>query len=411
MKIGVLTFHRAYNYGAFLQCYSLQKELSTRFPEAEISVIDYESQNMANYYKTNWLTYFFGQKNSLIKHPILRSMKTLVGRTLAMLKGNSQIKEFFSNNKLIKNFEKCYEYLPLTASRLVSDDYEKSIAFINSLKFDIVIVGSDAIWNDYQTNIPNVYYLSEKIESRKMSYAASSYGMAYKDVLSTSKSVIENSLKSYEFIGVRDDETYTYVKSISPNLVLNHTCDPSLFLNLNKLPISVEEVINKLNNLGVDTSKPIIGVMGNSYIGKMARDVCGDEYTFVSIYYENKYCDYSLVDLTPFEWALVFSQFKATFTSFFHGTIFSLKNGTPVFTIEQNIEYSQSYKTKTRDILERMDLSDYYFNADRQDIELIKKQFEKIKECDQAQRIYDALKKEKITSEPFFEKLSALVGR
>ena len=65
MKIGILTFHRAYNYGAFLQCYSLQKELKARFPECDIKVIDYESLNMANYYKTNCFTYFFGQKKHI----------------------------------------------------------------------------------------------------------------------------------------------------------------------------------------------------------------------------------------------------------------------------------------------------------------------------------------------------------
>ena len=54
--------------------------------------------------------------------------------------------------------------------------------------------------------------LAKKINAVKMSYAASSYGMAYKDTVSTSKSIIEKSLKDFNFIGVRDDETYDYIK-------------------------------------------------------------------------------------------------------------------------------------------------------------------------------------------------------
>ena len=166
-----------------------------------------------------------------------------------------------------------------------------------------------------------------------------------------------------------------------------------------------------MEKLGVDLSKPLIGVMGNAYVGKIARDVCGEEYTFVSIYYENRYCDCSLIDLTPFEWALVFSQFSSYIYKLFSRNYFFVKNGTPTFTIEQNIEYSQNYKTKTRDLLTRLELSDYYFNSDNQDIQLFKEQFEKIKACDQKNRICEALEKEVLTSEQFFEYLSNLMKR
>ena len=39
-KIGILTFHRAYNYGAVLQCYALQQYLKKQ--GADVYVIDYK---------------------------------------------------------------------------------------------------------------------------------------------------------------------------------------------------------------------------------------------------------------------------------------------------------------------------------------------------------------------------------
>ena len=41
MKVGILTFHRAYNYGAILQAYALQEKLFENDVQSEI--IDYLS--------------------------------------------------------------------------------------------------------------------------------------------------------------------------------------------------------------------------------------------------------------------------------------------------------------------------------------------------------------------------------
>ena len=41
MKIGILTFHRPINYGAFLQAYSLSNQLKKCFEKSEVEIIDY----------------------------------------------------------------------------------------------------------------------------------------------------------------------------------------------------------------------------------------------------------------------------------------------------------------------------------------------------------------------------------
>lgn len=48
MKIGILTFHRAHNYGAVLQCYALQKTINGLGHKAD--VIDYRQPFIEYFY-------------------------------------------------------------------------------------------------------------------------------------------------------------------------------------------------------------------------------------------------------------------------------------------------------------------------------------------------------------------------
>lgn len=49
MRIGILTFHCAHNYGAMLQCYALQEYLKGRGDE--VYVIDYRPDYLTHPYK------------------------------------------------------------------------------------------------------------------------------------------------------------------------------------------------------------------------------------------------------------------------------------------------------------------------------------------------------------------------
>lgn len=44
MKIGILTYHACYNYGACLQAYALQQSIKRRY--AECDIIDYQSKQL-----------------------------------------------------------------------------------------------------------------------------------------------------------------------------------------------------------------------------------------------------------------------------------------------------------------------------------------------------------------------------
>ena len=96
----------------------------------------------------------------------------------------------------------------------------------------------------------------------------------------------------------------------------------------------------------------------------MIRALYGKQYQIVALYQYCRGADVNLYDLTPYEWAYVFRYFRLTFTTFFHGTMLSLRNGTPVICVALETEYSRKHETKVKDLLTRLGLESCYFHTD-----------------------------------------------
>ena len=402
--IGILTFHRAYNYGAQLQCYSLFHRISAEFSDCKVEVIDFESKTMADYYKLT------GIKKLLLS-------LSLVEKKHGLLKTKIAVKWFLDifNNKHSDSFVKNrntsirsgIRYLTLSSDCVVGEAQEFVNCFGN--KYDIIVVGSDAVWNDKQVGNPNPFYL-DGIGAIKMSYAASSYGMDFQDTWDES---LASLFSSFSYLGLRDDATCAYVRNYCPEMKVFHNCDPSIFLNLKKLPVSIETVKEKLKSKGVDLSRPIIGLMCENWLAKQVRSNLGDQYQYVALYCWNDYADFYADNLCPFEWAIVFSLFSATFTHFFHGTLFSIKNHAVTFSIERRTAYSKKYKTKIVDVLNRIGLPEIHYFEDELDCEnweLIKNQVS-IGMSDQIKsKIDHAMLEESKTALSFFESLKEIIN-
>ena len=59
IRVGILTFHKSINYGAFMQSYSLAKRLEKDFANCQIEIIDYMTRRMHdNYSKNKWIYSF-----------------------------------------------------------------------------------------------------------------------------------------------------------------------------------------------------------------------------------------------------------------------------------------------------------------------------------------------------------------
>ena len=75
MRIGIITFHKAHNYGAFLQCYALQSFLQKH--KYDVSVIDYNKKSL-------WMSYEWFSLND-IKYTFQKPSK-IPGRVFRLIK-------------------------------------------------------------------------------------------------------------------------------------------------------------------------------------------------------------------------------------------------------------------------------------------------------------------------------------
>lgn len=359
MRIGILTFHKSYNYGAFMQCYSLVKKIESDFPNVDVEVIDYTTQSIIKNYDLSIYGYLIGDNFTKEFGPVVK-MKKFISRFLELISGHSSISKMKVRNN---HFKKAWSFLPLSKHEIVSDDYHKLSDKIKD-EYDAVIVGSDAVWNWNVRGFPNAYFLNNVIGAKKLSYAASSYGQDYTAVTENQRTYLKEAWSKYSYIGVRDSPTENFLKSVNNNLQVSRNCDPTVLLDMDKIPVEMETIEKKLIKAGINPDRPIIGIMGSDWITKEVKSLFGSDYQIVSVYKPNRYADAFLYDLTPFEWAKVFSLFTITFTHFFHGTLLSLKNLTPTIPIEPTSNYSSKFDTKIIDLLKRTDLLDCHFTKD-----------------------------------------------
>ena len=168
-KIGTLTFHRAQNYGAILQCYSLQRALINIGYETE--VLDYDCKKISNDYsliKTNSLIDFL---KTIFFLPAYRRKRDRFG-------------SFISKHIIVSSKCLCSEMYK------VEDEY------------DAIIVGSDQVWNYKLTGCDRAYFLDFLSERKKrLSYAAS---LGIKEIPEKYRSFYQNNIEGMGFISVRE---------------------------------------------------------------------------------------------------------------------------------------------------------------------------------------------------------------
>lgn len=179
MKIGILTFHRALNHGAFLQCFALKTYLEQAGHLVE--VIDYWPKYHEQVYRYFKLSRF---KKSGVKYLIVYIL------TLPLL--------IIRKEKMIK-LQRKY----LGVGRRVK---YPNIQTLKKFHGDCVIYGSDQIWwknNNCSTGYDLGYWGDGIVEDiNKVSYAAS---MGVQNILEEDTQLINQKLSRFIHLSVRED--------------------------------------------------------------------------------------------------------------------------------------------------------------------------------------------------------------
>lgn len=200
-KIGILTFHNAHNYGAMLQAYALQEVLSE---ENEINIINYKNSIICNQYRL-----FKPLRKNIIKY-----MKNLVNDIINYPINRRRFNSFYSF--MINNFNLSKEYI------------DENELFKAKLNYDIMITGSDQVWNPgIVGELSDVYTLNFGEENiKRISYAAS---VGNAKSIEKNKNEFKRKISKIDYISVREEDAQKELKAILDKNV-DVVLDPTLLL-------------------------------------------------------------------------------------------------------------------------------------------------------------------------------------
>lgn len=199
-KIGIITFHRAHNYGAVLQAFALKKKIEN--DERMVQVIDYNDKFVYKQYK-------------------------IVNIDFSNLK--AMIQSILSNFYIVKKILRYNEFMKFIRNKLsLSKRYTKKDLLCNYPKYDIYVAGSDQIWNsDITGEISDIYTLNFGDKGiKRISYAAS---VGREKLTETEKQQYKEKIKVLDYISVREESAkYSLINLTDKKIEV--VLDPTLLL-------------------------------------------------------------------------------------------------------------------------------------------------------------------------------------
>lgn len=293
MKVGIITFHNAYNYGAILQTYATQEIVKAYGHEVE--VIDYQNNAINRHYDKNRF-----------------HIKTLPKRKFYRIPGYVVEKYFFwKRRKAYKQFiDKNIQY---SRSRY----YQGNSFFLKD--YDIILLGSDQLWNKKITGGFDKVYWGEFDASTHTKKIAWSICMNETNTTKEENEFIVNHLNNFHAISVREHSLQIFLKTLTQK-VFPHTLDPTLMLTKEKwegLCHPVKES-NYIAVYAVQNEKETI-----DYSRHIAH-ILNKKIVIIRSYSKRYWTEEEKEFAAPTDFLSYVKYADFVVTTSFHGTIFSL---------------------------------------------------------------------------------------
>lgn len=205
-KIGIITFHSAHNYGAVLQVYALKEFLKNR--GNEVCVVNYRPKEIDRVYKF-----------------VKPTKRTIKGRIKYCIKYG---KVMLFNRKVYNKYYKFEKFLKKELE--IQNEYKtlKQLQKSNE-KFDILIAGSDQIWNNQLTKGFKPAYFLEFGDKNivRASYAASTGSF---EINQYNKELFRRYLKNFDYLSVREESAKNKIRALTANDI-EVVLDPTLLVD------------------------------------------------------------------------------------------------------------------------------------------------------------------------------------
>lgn len=309
MRIGIITVHDSANFGAYLQAYALRKTLQKM--GHEVKFIRTRDRNQAK-------RVFLGGRKNFIKY-------------LCNYKANIEKYNIFM--KEVDKFEEI--------------DKDR----VNDENIDIIIIGSDELWNVNARTFRNEYFYGINIPIRnKITYAVS-VGKASIKQVEEYPSLIKG-IGQLNYIMVRDENTKSIVEEVTERKC-KIVCDPTLLLDIQEYQT---EYVSRINQKYILIYGYTFSKTQKKHIKKFARE---NNLLIVSACLKHNWSDIH-INCTPVEFCELLKDASYIVTTTFHGTIFCILNK------KQFISMPTS--PKTEDILKRVKKEEVIFKGEEYEL-------------------------------------------
>lgn len=321
-KIGILTFHRAYNYGAILQVFALQKAIEALGVESE--VIDYLSQEKRN-------------ENKLF------SWNKKLG-----LKGNAV--KFFKDiyrHKKNKEFDMFMEQC-IYVSRDEYATYDDLVELEKQEAYKTYIVGSDQVWN-LKNNRKDKSFLLSFVDAsvKRCSYAAS---IGHCDFDEQMDSLYSQELNKFRVLTVREESSITEHHFLSENNA-KAVLDPTLIVPAQLYNETASPRIVK------DKYAFLYTIADDNELRKYAESVCKEKRIKLI---DSKKSVAFMRNASPRAFLSFIKYADYVFTNSFHGTVFSIIMHKQLIT---EINTRRSVNNRSKDLMYKAGILDRDMNA------------------------------------------------
>lgn len=189
MKLGLLTFHTAANYGAALQAYAFEKFLKDKGYDCEY--INYVNASRAHEYSMTWHIY------DCLKRGKLTSAAAYLAGSPFMTLRKMRFDKFYKS--YLRQTEKVYHN-------------SKEAEELNN-QYDYFIVGSDQVWNPICNGDDAAFLLDFVKDGKKRISYSPSFGMT--EVDDAHKEEFKGNLEQFAHIGVREAVGQQIVKELT----------------------------------------------------------------------------------------------------------------------------------------------------------------------------------------------------
>ena len=326
MKLGILTYHEGLNHGAYLQAFATMKVLEGL--GHDVTIINYKN-------KEHWL-----QEDLRPWLAYRRPIRFL---------------DRFKKERAFKKDHKKFHLTPFT----------KDPKKVQEWDFDVVVVGSDVVWN-YKIFGFDPIYFGSVFAHRKISFAASAGWVNHGE---SHPAELNEGLSSFDAISVRDENTRALVQ-VATGEDAPIVLDPTLIYDFG----DDEVMTRRIREFG--DYLLIYAYVSDSIMVKKIQDLAIEKgLKTLSLGYRQFWCDKTLMDVGPLEWLSFFKHAACIATSTFHGTIFALK-------YEKEFMYIKNEKAKNRvvSLAEICGLSQIMFE-DKNDIVMVNPDYASVKKA------------------------------